>query len=70
MSDELRNRIDEHSEKYPVPGLLDPGAPIAPTLEATLMGMEAGNFIMERVRELLASARNTKTAAATPRKTD
>ncbi len=70
MSDELRNRIDEHSEKYPIPGLLDPGAPIAPTLKATVMGVEAGNFIMERIRERIASARNTKTAAATPRKTD
>ncbi len=69
MSDDLREQSDKDREKYPVPGPIDPDAPVPPTLKATLMGAEIGNFLSEFAREMADSARKTKAAASTSRKT-
>ncbi len=70
MSDGLRNQIDEYREKYPGHWALNPDAPIPPLFIAKFTGRAIRDFIIERVHEMEASARNTKTAAATSRKTD
>ncbi len=70
MSDGLRNQIDEDREKYPGHWALNPDAPVPPILKAMFKGDAVRNFVIERVREMEASARNTKTAAANSRKTD
>ncbi len=70
MPDGLREQTEEQREKYPISGLLDPDAPIGPKFKAMFTGVAISELVVKRVRELAASARNTKTAAATPRKTD
>ena len=70
MPDGLREQTEEQREKYPISGLLDPDAPIGPKIKAMFTGVAISELVVQRVRELAASARNTKTAAATPRKTD
>ena len=70
MSGGLRNQIDEDREKYPGHWALNPDAPLPPIFIAKFTGLAVRDFIIERVHEMEASDRNTKTAAATSRKTD